>query len=247
MSAQSGSGPSAGRRPPASRPVVVGQTLPFTCGPAALLSVLASSGAPGRGPARELAEIDLWRESTAVACPGAHPLGLALAAERRGFRVHLAWEGGRPWLWSHIRARHALLRKGEYRRIETVWLEEAQRRGILAPSRLAPCEGDGLLLVAAGGPKGSDRSNPHWVGRWKGPRGVYLLNPLRKTPQPCVRSPEDLWRRSGFEGTRCWISLEPKRTARADRNPGAGPGSGPSNRRLPVVRKRFGRSPLANP
>jgi len=211
MSIRLVSAPTPGPRSHGSYPVVFCQTLPFTCGPAALLSVLASSGGAGHGPGSELAEIDLWRESTAVACPGAHPMGLALAAERRGFVVHLTWEGPSPWLWSHIRSQHALLRRGDYLRIETSWRGECQRHGILTPSRSVPCEGDGLLLVKAGGPKGANRSDPHWVGRWEGPRGAYLLDPLRSKPRPYSSSPQELWSRSGFEGTRCWISLEPKR------------------------------------
>jgi hypothetical protein len=232
--------PSGRSRPP----VVFRQTLPFTCGPAALLSVLISSGASGSGLGRGVAEVDLWRESTAVACPGSHPLGLALAAERRGFRARLAWQGSRPWLWSHIRSEHALLRKSDYLRIETAWLDECQRHGTLTPSPFAPCEGGGLLLVTASGPKGSDRLDPHWVGLWKGPRGVYLLNPLRKAPQPCPESAEELWSRSGFQGTRCWLSLEPNGKTRADWGSSRRPAPENLNRRTMELRKRFGRSTL---
>ncbi|MHB1931481.1 MAG: peptidase C39 family protein [Thermoplasmata archaeon] len=241
MSMRLESSPTPGPRSHGSHPVIFCQTLPFTCGPAALLSIVASSGAAGLGPGSELAEIDLWRESTAVACPGAHPMGLALAAERRGFGVHLTWEGPRPWLWSHIRSQHALLPKSDYLRIETSWREECQRHGILTPSRSVPCEGSGLLLVKAGGPNGADRSDPHWVGRWEGPRGAYLLDPLRQKPRPCSSSPGELWSRSGFEGTRCWISMEPKRRPLADRSSSRQADSEESNPRPSRLRTRASR------
>jgi hypothetical protein len=226
-------------------PLVCPQSLPFTCGPAALLSVLTSMGHP-IGPDPSAAEIALWREVTAVACPGAHPLGLALAAERRGLRARLTWEGPRPWLWSHIRrTHHALLRKSDYVRIEASWLADSRRSGILDSSRQHPCEGIGLLLMGVNGPKGSYRSDPHWVGLWEAPRGVYLLNPLRRSPQPCSESPADLWNRSGFEGTRCWISLAPARAPGVRPTPGrhhelGGPGDRPH-----TLKKR--RGPAARP
>ena len=163
-----------------------------------------------------LAEINLWRETTAVACPGSHPLGLALAAERRGLRARLVWEGSRPWLWSHIRSQHALLRKSDYQRIEAVWMDEGRRLGVLNEPGAGPCEGAGLLLMEVPGQQGSDRSDPHWVGRWECSEGAYLLNPLGRAPEPDIRSPEELWSRSGFEGTRCWISLGPRRKTHTD-------------------------------
>lgn len=246
MPTRSRSEPSpAYRNPRPQHPLLVRQTLPFTCGPAALLSVLASCGTGVHRAQGNLQEIELWRESTAVACPGSHPLGLALAAERRGLRARLVWEGPRPWLWSHIRSHHGLLRRSDYLRIETAWMEDGQRRGILARSGPVPCEGSGLLLVEVRGPKGSDRSDPHWVGCWEGPRGAYLLNPLRTVPTPSTRSPEELWQHSGFEGTRCWISLEPRQRTSADPGVDRAPKARGSNPPAGRSRKRFGRPPLS--
>jgi len=245
MPARSPHPPSGGlrnRKP--QRPIVISQTLPFTCGPAALLSVLGSLGAVAHPTGGHLAEIDLWRETTAVACPGSHPLGLALAAERRGLRARLVWEGSRPWLWSHIRSQHALLRKGDYQRIEAAWIDEGRRLGVLDEPGPVPCEGAGLLLMEVKGPKGSHRSDPHWVGRWEGSQGTYLLNPLGRAPEPGIRSPEELWSRSGFEGTRCWISLEPRRRARGDPGLERRPRTADLNRPTGEPRKRFGRSSL---
>ncbi|MFV0275948.1 MAG: peptidase C39 family protein [Parahaliea sp.] len=68
------------------------QTTSFTCGPAALM--MAMAGLPGGYQPSLEEEIELWREATTVFMTsghgGCHPLGLALAARRRGFRAE-AW------------------------------------------------------------------------------------------------------------------------------------------------------------
>lgn len=63
------------------------QTLPFTCGPAALMMAMNALD-PAVDMNRTL-EISLWREATTVFMTSGHggcgPLGLALAADKRGF------------------------------------------------------------------------------------------------------------------------------------------------------------------
>jgi len=65
------------------------QTTEFTCGPAALMMAMASLNKKIK-PSQEL-ELDLWREATTIFMTsghgGCHPLGLALAAKKRGFNV----------------------------------------------------------------------------------------------------------------------------------------------------------------
>jgi len=67
------------------------QTTPFTCGPAALMMAMHALN-PTYQPSRE-EEIDLWREATTIFMTsghgGCHPVGLALAAKRRGFEVEV--------------------------------------------------------------------------------------------------------------------------------------------------------------
>ncbi len=67
------------------------QTTPFTCGPAALMMAMHSLN-NGYQPSRQ-EEIDLWREATTIFMTsghgGCHPVGLALAAKRRGFSVEV--------------------------------------------------------------------------------------------------------------------------------------------------------------
>ncbi|MGY6274624.1 GNAT family N-acetyltransferase/peptidase C39 family protein [Methylomonas sp. MgM2] len=67
------------------------QTTPFTCGPAALMMAMHGLNSAYK-PSRE-EEIDLWREATTIFMTsghgGCHPVGLALAAKRRGFDVEV--------------------------------------------------------------------------------------------------------------------------------------------------------------
>ncbi|RCK52421.1 GCN5 family acetyltransferase [Thalassospira profundimaris] len=67
------------------------QTLPFTCGPASLMMAMNALN-----PAIEMdrsSEIALWREATTIFMTSGHggcgPLGLALAAHRRGFKAEV--------------------------------------------------------------------------------------------------------------------------------------------------------------
>lgn len=72
------------------------QTTDFTCGPASLLMAMQALQ-PDTKPDRAM-ELQLWREATTIYMTSGHggssPLGLALAASRRGFRVEV-------WLNTH--------------------------------------------------------------------------------------------------------------------------------------------------
>ena len=72
------------------------QSTEFTCGPAALMMAMASlapTNAPtSSNPSQEL-ELDIWREATTIFMTsghgGCHPIGLALAAQRRGYNAEV--------------------------------------------------------------------------------------------------------------------------------------------------------------
>jgi len=67
------------------------QTLPFTCGPASLM--MAFRALDQQQPLDRRRELRLWREATLIFMTGGHggcdPFGLALAADRRGFRAEI--------------------------------------------------------------------------------------------------------------------------------------------------------------
>ncbi|MBE0379111.1 MULTISPECIES: GNAT family N-acetyltransferase/peptidase C39 family protein [Pseudoalteromonas] len=66
------------------------QTTEFTCGPAALLMAMSSIK---RTTITQVSELDIWREATTIFMTsghgGCHPLGLALAANKRGFKAQV--------------------------------------------------------------------------------------------------------------------------------------------------------------
>jgi len=82
------------------------QTLPFSCGPAALMMAMHALD-PELVPDRGL-EIRLWRESTSVFMTSGHggttPFGLAVAAARRGFGVEVFVTGPRPLFVDSVRS-----------------------------------------------------------------------------------------------------------------------------------------------
>jgi ribosomal protein S18 acetylase RimI-like enzyme/predicted double-glycine peptidase len=67
------------------------QTTPFTCGPAALMMAMRSI--TGDYTPSEHEELQIWREATTIFMTsghgGCHPLGLALAAQARGFQAEV--------------------------------------------------------------------------------------------------------------------------------------------------------------
>ena len=118
----------ASERDAALRAPYYGQTLDFTCGPCALLMAMAALD-----PAVLLdraAEIRIWREATTVFMASGHggcgPHGLALAAERRGFRTTVHAPGGKAMFIESVR---------DARKKEVIQLVEADFRSELASTQ----------------------------------------------------------------------------------------------------------------
>ena len=204
------------------------QSYPFSCGPAALGSVLSELGWRPPGP-RTSEETALWRESTAVGCPGAHPYGLALAARARGFRAEIWEDGPRPWLGPHVVHVHRLLGLSAYRRVDQLLLAASRAAGI--PSHRGPrgptTPAPGLLLVTDHeGP--STAPDPHWIGLVPAADGSWRVHdPLRAAAIRSTRTFGEWWAASGFEGTRTWMAV-----SRADAAPSGG--AEPSQGRIPA-------------
>lgn len=82
------------------------QTTSFTCGPASLMMCMASLDRQIR--LGQLLELDIWREATSIFMTsghgGTHPLGLALAANRRGFHVEVFLNSRAPLFVDGVRA-----------------------------------------------------------------------------------------------------------------------------------------------
>jgi hypothetical protein len=183
------------------------QSFPFSCGPAALGSLLMMLGWKTTR-SRTSEELDLWREATAVACPGAHPLGLALTARRRGFVSEVRIDGNRPWLREHVLSAHALLGRRDYSRVERSLVRECRELGI--PVRWGadvPREGQsGLLLVTARADPGT-KPDPHWIGLLATDKGLWVTDPARSRPYRSAQSLAEWWAVSGFAGTKSWVGI----------------------------------------
>lgn len=84
------------------------QTTEFTCGPASLMMAMASfdTGIV----CSQLLELDIWREATTVFMTsghgGCHPLGLGLAARRRGFEAQVWVNTDQPLFLEGVRSDH---------------------------------------------------------------------------------------------------------------------------------------------
>lgn len=82
------------------------QTTDFTCGPACLLMAMQALDESIR-PDRTM-ELQLWREATTIYMTSGHggcsPLGLALAAHRRGFKVELWLNSREPLFLDGVRS-----------------------------------------------------------------------------------------------------------------------------------------------
>jgi ribosomal protein S18 acetylase RimI-like enzyme len=84
------------------------QTTDFTCGPASLMMAMASLD-PEVQPAQAF-ELDLWREATTIFMTsghgGCHPVGLAVAAQRRGYQTTTYINCQKPLFIEGVRTAH---------------------------------------------------------------------------------------------------------------------------------------------
>ncbi|SIS44451.1 GNAT family N-acetyltransferase/peptidase C39 family protein [Neptunomonas antarctica] len=84
------------------------QTTEFSCGPAALMMAMASLDK--QVTLSQGLELDIWREATTIfmtsGLGGCHPLGLALAAQRRGFTATAYISSRNPLFIEGVRSEH---------------------------------------------------------------------------------------------------------------------------------------------
>lgn len=145
------------------------QSTPFSCGPAAIM--MAMSGLDPDYQPGLAEELRLWRETTTIFMTsghgGCHPLGLALAAARRGFKAE-AWINKRGPLFVEG------VRSAEKKRIiETVHADfEAQAREnqikvhrvAIDPATLRnACDRGAIPVVLISTYRLDRKKAPHWV------------------------------------------------------------------------------------
>ena len=82
------------------------QTTEFTCGPASLMMAMLSQDSNVQ--MHQLHELDLWREATTIFMTsghgGCHPVGLALAANKRGFEARVFLNTPEPLFLDGVRS-----------------------------------------------------------------------------------------------------------------------------------------------
>lgn len=105
------------------------QSTNFTCGPASLIMAMASLDKNVK-PTQEL-ELDIWREATTIFMTsghgGSHPLGLALAAKKRGFDVRTYISTDKPLFLEGVRTEH---KKQVMRTVEQQFRKRARKEGV---------------------------------------------------------------------------------------------------------------------
>lgn len=145
------------------------QTTPFTCGPAAAMMAMASLR-----PTQELSrgeELDLWREATTIYMTaghgGCHPVGLALAAQRRGFKAQALINRQGPLFLDGVRSSE---KKALIELVHERFIASAQDNGVtvryqdVSQDDLARWVARGAMILVLISTWRLDRKKaPHWV------------------------------------------------------------------------------------
>lgn len=147
----------------------ISQTTEFTCGPASLM--MAMNGLDSRYRPSPLDEIQIWREATTIFMTsghgGSHPVGLALAARRRGFSAEVLVNQKGPLFVDGVRNPN---KKRIISLVHEAFMAEAAAENI--PVHFSEVEQQTLCSRFSGGAnvlilistyRMDRRKSPHWV------------------------------------------------------------------------------------
>lgn len=145
------------------------QTTEFTCGPAALMMAMASFS--NSITCEQLLELDIWREATTVFMTsghgGCHPLGLGLAARRRGFDVQVWINTEQALFLEGVRSEH---KKAIMRVVHNQFLDSGLAAGVsltydeISQQTVENWLKDGFsVLVLISTYRLDGKKAPHWV------------------------------------------------------------------------------------
>jgi ribosomal protein S18 acetylase RimI-like enzyme len=145
------------------------QTTTFTCGPAALMMAMAGLK-PDYHPSLS-EELELWREATTIFMTsghgGCHPLGLALAAKRRGFNAEVWISQRQPLFVEGVRSER---KKVIIEKVHKDFVKQSKAAGItihyknIDQRMLAKSCNDGAVPIMLISTYRMDRKKaPHWV------------------------------------------------------------------------------------
>jgi ribosomal protein S18 acetylase RimI-like enzyme len=145
------------------------QSTPFTCGPAALM--MAMSGVSRDYVASQHEELQIWREATTIFMTsghgGCHPLGLALAAQQRGFAAEVWINTRNPLFVDSVRDAN---KKRIIELVHQDYLEQAKATGIrihysdIKQERLITAlKHNAVPVIMISTWRLDGRKAPHWV------------------------------------------------------------------------------------
>jgi ribosomal protein S18 acetylase RimI-like enzyme len=177
------------------------QTLDFTCGPAAVM--MAMRALDPAAPLDQTSEIRIWRESTTVFMTsgpgGCSPEGLALATQRRGFRVELFLSDRGVMFIDSVRSPQ---KREVIRLVQEDFRAQLRASGVRVAFRPLSldsmrrrCKEGCVPVVLISSYRFDREKQPHWVlVTGFDANYVYLHDPnvdkdLDKTPTDCMQIP----------------------------------------------------------
>ncbi len=145
------------------------QTTPFTCGPAALM--MAMAGLDKNYPMSLAEELQIWREATTIFMTsghgGCHPLGLALAGNKRSYTVEVWLNQKNPLFIDGVRDEN---KKNIIETVHNEFVKQIQEKNIPvyhsninAKELIAACDRGAVPLVLISTYRLDKKKAPHWV------------------------------------------------------------------------------------
>jgi len=145
------------------------QTTEFTCGPAALMMAMAALDP--EFALEQTVELDLWREATTIFMTsghgGCHPVGLALAAQRRGFEASVYINTEQPLFVDGVRSAK---KKAIMATVHDQFIVQAQHHGVqvhyqdISQHQVQQWLQEGLgVLILISTYRLDGKKTPHWV------------------------------------------------------------------------------------
>jgi len=178
-----------------------GQTLDFTCGPAALL--MAMSALNPDVDLNRKSELRIWRESTTIFMMSGHggcdPYGLALAAYRRGFSVEVYVSETGALFVDSVRSQE---KKEVMRIVQEDFIAQIRELPIKLHYGTLTVEGlqehfmdGGVLLVLISSYRIYHEKFPHWIvvtgfdDRYIYVHDPYVDEAAERSPTDCINMP----------------------------------------------------------
>ena len=145
------------------------QSTAFTCGPAAMM--MAMAGLNTSYKLRLTEELELWREATTIFMTsghgGCHPLGLALAAKRRGFNADVWINQRQPLFIDGVRSNE---KKTIIETVHNDFVQQSKAAGIAIhyeninqETLIDACDQGAVPIVLISTYRMDRKKAPHWV------------------------------------------------------------------------------------